>query len=64
MLYCSLSSLILPSISMSNFYIFSERFCLKHKGLTKARVVSIAKYKYGFEVRLFIKIHKVSKVNI
>ena len=32
-----------------SFYILSERFFLKHKGLSDARVVSITK-KHGFAV--------------
>ena len=64
--YCSSSSLILSLVAMISFYILSTRFFLKGKGLSDGRVVSITKGEYGFVnmVTLFIKIHKVLKVNI
>ena len=43
---------------MISFYIFSERFFLKRKGLSDTRVVSITKKGYGFaaiSVQTFIK---------
>ena len=46
--YCTFSSLILSSVSMISFYILSERFFLKRKGLSDARVVSITKKEYDF----------------
>ena len=35
---------------MISFYILSTRFFLKRKGLSDARVASITKKEYGFEV--------------
>ena len=61
--YCSFSSLVLSWIVMINFYIVSKRFFLKHEELSDGRVVSITK-KIWFCSRVFIKIHKVLKVNI
>ena len=49
---------------MISFYILSERFLLKRKGLSDARVASITKKEYGFGVIFFVKIHKVFKDNI
>ena len=49
---------------MISFYVLSERFFLKRKGLSDARVASITKKEYGFAVCFFVKIHKVFKVNI
>ena len=48
--YCSFSSLILSSIVIISFYILSERFFLKRKGLSDAKVASITKKEYGFAV--------------
>ena len=42
-LYCNFSYLMLLSIVMISFYIFSERFFSKCKGLSDARVASITK---------------------
>ena len=42
-LYCIFTSLTLSSIVMISFYILSERFFLKRKGLSDARVASITK---------------------
>ena len=63
---CSFSSLFLSSIIMISCYILCIRFFLKRKELSNARVVSINKSEYGFEVHflLFIKIYKVLKINI
>ena len=41
-------SLILPSTIMTVFYILSKRFCLKCKGFSDARVVSLTKEEYDF----------------
>ena len=41
--YCSFSSLILLSVIMVSFYIFSKRLFLKREGLSDARVASITK---------------------
>ena len=49
---------------MIRFYILSKIFFLKHKGLPGVRVVSITRKEYGFAVHFFVKIHKISKVNI
>ena len=49
-LNCSFLSLILSSIVMISFYFLSERLFLKCKGLSDARVVSITKKEYVFEV--------------
>ena len=38
---------------MISFYILSNKFFLKHKGLSEARVVSITKNEYGFQVYFF-----------
>ena len=62
--YCSFSSLILSSSIMVSFNNFSKRFCLKCKVLSDSRVVSITKKEHGFVLHFFVKIHKVSKVNI
>ena len=35
---------------MINFHILTERFFLKRKGLSDARVASITKKEYGFDV--------------
>ena len=50
--YCKVSSLIFSSIDMISFYIPSKRFFLKYKGLSDARVASITKKEYGFNVNL------------
>ena len=55
---CSFSSLILSSVVMINLL----RFFLKREELSHARAVSITK-KIWFCSTLFIKIHKVLKVN-
>ena len=47
---CSFSSLILSSIVMISFYIFSKRFFLTGEGLSNAKVASITKKEYGFAV--------------
>ena len=49
---------------MISFYILFKRFFLKLKGLSDARVVSIAKEEYGLAVYFLLKIHKVFKGNI
>ena len=46
--YCSFSSLILSSVVIISFYIFSERFFLKREGLYDARAETISKKEYGF----------------
>ena len=46
----SFASLILSSIVMISFHILSIRFFLKRKGLSDAKVASITKKEYGFEV--------------
>ena len=61
--YCSFPSLILSSIVMINFFILSKRFFLKRKGSSDARVATMAKEEYVFST-IFIKVHKVLKVNI
>ena len=53
--YCSFSSLILSSIAMISFYIFSKRLFLKHEGLSDARVASITEKEHGFAVHFFCK---------
>ena len=35
---------------MIDFYILSKRFFLKREGLSAARIVSVIKTEYGFEV--------------
>ena len=42
-LYCNFSYLMLSSIVIISFHIFSERFFSKCKGLSDARVASITK---------------------
>ena len=52
---------------MISFYILSVRFFLKRKGLSDASAISITKEEYGFGkifCTFFVKIHKVSRVNI
>ena len=49
---------------MIGSYILSERFFLKRKGLSDARFVLVPEKKYGFVLKFFEKIHKVSQVNI
>ena len=49
--YCNFSSLNLLSIVMISFYILSERFFLKCKGLSDARVASVKK-EHSFAERL------------
>ena len=39
---------------MVSFYIISERFLLKRKGLSDARVASMTKKEYGFSVQFYI----------
>ena len=56
---CTFLSLILSSIAAISFYILSKRFFLKCKEWSDIRVVSI-----WFGSAVFIKIHKVFKVNI
>ena len=48
---------------MINFFILSKRFFLKRKGSSDARVATMAKEEYVFST-IFIKVHKVLKVNI
>ena len=48
--YCSFSSLVLSSVAVIYFYILSKRIFLTCKGISAARVVSIIKIEYGFEV--------------
>ena len=40
---------------MISFYILSERFFLKHKRLSDAKVASITKKEYGFAVHISYK---------
>ena len=47
--HCGLPSLILSSIVMISFYVFSATCFLKRKGLSDARVASITKKEYGFQ---------------
>ena len=61
-LHYSFSALIL-SVVMTSFYIHSNRFSVKCKGLSYARVVSITKKEYGLPC-IFVKIHKILKTNI
>ena len=61
--YCSLSSLILLPIAMVSFYILSERFFLKRKDLSHARVASVSKKECSFAVHFFVNIYKVFKVS-
>ena len=46
------------------FYILSDRFFLKRKGLFDVRLVSISENNYGFAVIFFVKVHTVLKVTI
>ena len=62
--YCSFSYLILPSIVMISFHIFSKRSCLKRKGLSCEILVSFNKRKDGFAVPFFIKNHKAWFINV
>ena len=64
MLYCNFSCLILSSIVIINFYIISKRFFLRREELSDKRLVSVTKKRIMFWSILFIKIHKVLKVNI
>ena len=48
--YCNFSSLILSWFSHGYFYILSERFFLKSKTLSDARVVSFTSTENGFAV--------------
>ena len=48
---------------MIRFNILSERFFLKRKGLSDARVISITKNEYGFD-KISKNYHKICKVNI
>ena len=48
--HCNFSSLILSLLVMISFYIVSERFFPKRKGLPDARVAFITKKEYGFAV--------------
>ena len=52
-LYCSFMPLILSSIVMISCYILSERFFLKRKGLSDAKLAGITKNEYGFAVLFF-----------
>ena len=61
MSYCSYSSLILSSIIMISLYILSKWLCMKHKGLSQQRVVSIAKNEYRFTVHFLEKLIKFLK---
>ena len=61
-LYFSFSLLILQSISMISFYIYSKRLFLKRKRLFDAIVVSITKKEYCST--FLIKIQKVFIANI
>ena len=45
--YWSFSSSILPLIVIINVYAFSERFFMKRKEVSDARVASITKQEYG-----------------
>ena len=63
MSYRSFLSLISALVVLISFYIYSKRSFLKRKGLSNAREVSITKKEYGFGVP-FLKIHKVSIINI
>ena len=48
--YCSFSYLILSSVVMISFCVLSKRIFLKRKGSSDARVASVTKKEYGFEV--------------
>ena len=61
--YCMFLSLILSSIEMISFYIFSKTLFLKHSVLSDVRVATITK-KIWLCSTFFVKIHKVFKVNI
>ena len=53
--YCNFSSVILSSIVITIFYILSKR-CLKHKGLSDARVLWISEREYDFAVLFWQRI--------
>ena len=53
--YCSFSFLILSSIAIISFYIFSKRFFLKLKGASDLRAVSLTKKAHGFAVNFLWK---------
>ena len=61
--YCMFLSLILSSIEMISFYIFSKTLFLKHSVLSDVRVATITK-KIWLCSTFFVKIHKNFKVNI
>ena len=63
MSYCSFLSLILSSINMISFYIFSKRFSLKPKVYSDAAIALTTK-KIWFCSTFFIMIDKVFKDNI
>ena len=48
---CSVSSLVLSSTVMINFYIISLRFFLKREGSSDVKVVSRTTKEYGFPVQ-------------
>ena len=60
--YCNFSSLILSSVVMIRFYILFERFSLKRKRLSDAKVVSITKENYGFAVHFLQRFIKSLKL--
>ena len=56
--YCNFSFLIFSSIFKISFYIPSRRFVLKYEDLSDARVLSIAKKKFGFTVHFLSRFIK------
>ena len=62
-LYSRFSFLILSSIVMISFYISFKRLCLKHKGLSDARVGPLTKKEDSFAVHPLQRFI-VFKVNI
>ena len=50
MSYCSVSSLLLSSIIMIDFYILSKRSFLKHQGSSDGRLPSIIRKEHAFAV--------------
>ena len=51
--YCNFSSLNFSLIFVVSFYIISERFLFKRKGLSNIRVASITKKECGFAVHFY-----------
>ena len=52
--YCNFSYVILSSIVMISLYSLSEKFFLKHKGLSDVTVASVTKKIYGSSVQCLI----------